>query len=208
MELFGSLATIVGLICNFKSEQRASSDDEYKAFLEWLSKKRHKTIISEINSNHMLGLGIKSLLHKNHETLILKLTALDSSIAKLTSKMEGFEGITQALSPESDLSEQAIFLLKSMNTKSSYILAEVPCYGKVRYGLSNNQEYSMFLTRLPGSGFTQSELRWLENIDEMFIYDDIEQLVSLGLISIRTERYGGRSFRITRVATQYLNALN
>ena len=48
MEALGSLATIVGLICNFKSERRASSDDEYKEFIGWLNTKQHKLVIEEI----------------------------------------------------------------------------------------------------------------------------------------------------------------
>jgi hypothetical protein len=207
LEIFGSLATIIGLICNFKSERRAKTDDEYRDFTQWLEDKRHKDIWSELEENHLLSLSIKSLLGQNHDELMLKLSSIDGALSKLTSKMVGFKEIGQALRKNEELSDQAVSLLKLMNNQSSYILAEVPCSGQTRYGLSDDKMYSIFLTRLPGSGFTQSELRWIEDLDKMFIKDDIEQLLSLGLISSKKEHYGGMSYRITRNAAKYLQAL-
>lgn len=201
------LATIIGLLCNFKSEQRAKTDDEYKDFTRWLEDKRHKDIRNELEENHLLSLSIKSLLRQTNGELMLKLSSIDDALSKLTSRMTGFKEMGQALRKNEELSEQAVFLLKSMNTQSSYILAEVPCFGQTRYGLSDDQTYSIFLTRLPGSGFTQSELGWIENLDKMFIKDDIEQLLSLGLISSKKEHYGGMSYRITRNAAKYLQTL-
>ena len=95
MEVISSMATIVGLLSNFKSERRATSDDEYKEFVEWLDKKRHVTLIEEINSNHLLGLGIKALLSKNHESVVNKLSALDDSLETLASQIDGFKDKNQ-----------------------------------------------------------------------------------------------------------------
>jgi len=36
-----TFATIVGLICNFKSERVSSSKDEYNDFIGWLETKNH-----------------------------------------------------------------------------------------------------------------------------------------------------------------------
>lgn len=70
MELFGSLATIIGLICNFKSERKSASNDEYQAFISWLSEKRHKSLIDELNDNYVLSLSIKGLLQQNHDVVV------------------------------------------------------------------------------------------------------------------------------------------
>ena len=61
MEALGSLATIVGLICNFKSERRASSDDEYKEFIGWLNTKQHKLVIEEIPPSSTWNATLKEL---------------------------------------------------------------------------------------------------------------------------------------------------
>lgn len=207
MEALGAFATLVGLICNFKSERRAVSDDEYKEFSEWLDKHRHKKIIEELNNNHLLNLNVKSLLNQSHEVVVQKLNSLDFSITQLASQIDGLKDIAKAISPTAELSDQALKFLKLMNTNSSYILAEVPCLGKTRYGLSNDNEYSIFLTRI-GPGFTQSQLQWITPSEEMFIYDDLISLVKLGLISEKEESYGGRTFRITRSSKLYLTNLN
>ena len=207
MEALGAFATLVGLICNFKSESRAISDNEYKEFSKWLDKHRHTKIIEELNINHLLSLNVKSLLNQSHEVVVKKLKSLDFSITQLASQIDGLKDIAKVISPTAELSNQALKIIKAMNTSSSYILAEVPCIGKTRYGLSNDNEYRIFLTRI-GPDFPQSDLQWLNISEEMYFHDDLISLVKLGLISEKMENYGGRSFRITRLSKSYLANLN
>ncbi|WP_219584444.1 hypothetical protein, partial [Vibrio parahaemolyticus] len=54
-----TFSTLIGLVCNFKSERRALSDDEHKEFMHWLENKRHKQIKSSIEQNQILNLGLK-----------------------------------------------------------------------------------------------------------------------------------------------------
>ena len=80
MEVFSSLATIIGLIYNFKSDRKSASDDEYQEFVNWLSDKRHKSVIEELHTNQLLGLSIKGLLQQNHDLVLSKLNHLDESL--------------------------------------------------------------------------------------------------------------------------------
>lgn len=208
MEIFGSLATIVGLIYNFKSGRKEISDDEYKDFLAWLEIKRHTTIIEELHNNHKLGLSIKCLLRESHKEIIDKIEKIDTSLLFFASKIEGLKEIVEAIRPDISLSEQCLRLLRIMNDDNNYLLAEVPCMGQVRYGTADSKYYRIFLTRLlPSSGFTPIDLNWIENIEYKFIQDDINTLINLGFVTEKKENYGGRAFEITRSAVFYLGAV-
>lgn len=208
MEIFGSLATIVGLIYNFKSGRKEISDDEYKDFLAWLETKRHNSIIEELHSNHKLGLSIKCLLRESYKEIIDKIEKIDTSLLFFASKIDGFKEIAEAIRPDISLSEQCLELLRRMNDEKNYLLAEVPCLGRVRYGTADSDHYRLFLTRsLPNSGFTPIDLNWIENIEYKFIQDDINTLISLGFVTEKKEHYGGRVFGITRSAEFYLGTV-
>ncbi|WP_319554031.1 hypothetical protein [uncultured Vibrio sp.] len=189
MEAFGSLATIIGLICNFKSERRSSSDDEYKEFVEWLDTKRHKSVISEIESNHLLSLSIKSLLNQNHEVVIEKLSGLDSSLIQLASQIDGLKEVANAIDPNTELSAQAISIIKQfMKSEGSFFL-EMKMLGGTLYQI------------MDGNG------GMLDYDEPRFLDDDLNQLCNLGLLRLDYNRKNERLFRITRATTRYIEQL-
>ncbi|EOW9192493.1 hypothetical protein [Vibrio cholerae] len=186
MEVLGSLATIVGLICNFKSERRASSDDEYKAFVEWLDTKRHKSIIDEINSNHLLGLSIKSLLNQNHDVVVKKLSALDTSIIQLASQIDGLKEVANAIAPNIELSDQAVSILRQLVDSQGSCFIELKMLGGTIYQMMDGNSGSV-------------------DYDEpRFIDDDLNQLCQLGLLNLNYNSSGDRLFRITRATARYI----
>ncbi|HHF2959502.1 hypothetical protein BOO35_19420 [Vibrio navarrensis] len=189
MEVFGSLATIIGLICNFKSERRASSDDEYKEFVEWLDTKRHKSVISEIESNHLLSLSIKSLLNQNHEVVIEKLSGLDSSLIQLASQIDGLKEVANAIDPNTELSAQAISIIKQFMKSEGSIFLEMKMLGGTLYQI------------MDGNG------GMLDYDEPRFLDDDLNQLCNLGLLRLDYNRKNERLFRITRATTRYIEQL-
>ncbi|MGO1296347.1 MAG: hypothetical protein ACTMIA_03435 [Vibrio sp.] len=189
MEAFGSLATIIGLICNFKSERRASSDDEYKEFVEWLDTKRHKSVLSEIDSNHLLSLSIKSLLNQNHEVVIEKLSGLDRSLIQLASQIDGLKEVANAIDPNTELSAQAISIIKQfMKSEGSFFL-EMKMLGGTLYHI------------MDGNG------GMLDYDEPRFLDDDLNQLCNLGLLRLDYNPKNERLFRITRATTRYIEQL-
>ena len=188
MEVISSMATIVGLLSNFKSERRATSDDEYKEFVEWLDKKRHVTLIEEINSNHLLGLGIKALLSKNHESVVNKLSALDDSLETLASQIDGFKDIASAISKHSELSDQAISIVRQLIASGGSIFLEIKMKG-----------CSIFQV-MDASGS-------IEYDDPRFLDDDLKQLCKLELLIPSTNKSNGRVFTLTRFAVKYIEQL-
>ena len=120
-----TFATIIGLMSNFMAERRAVSDDEYKEFIAWLGDKRHKTIIEEINTNHLLGIGIKNLLKENQKTVISKLESLNESLLFMSSKIDGISEISHAISPNFEISDQALSFLKQLEASGGSVFLEV-----------------------------------------------------------------------------------
>lgn len=186
MDVISPFATIVGLICNYKSENRATSDDEYKVFVEWLDKKRHRDIIEELNSNHLLGLSLKNLLNKKSELIVNKLSKLDKSLVDLASQIDGFKDIATAVSKHEGLSDQSISILKQFHESGGSVFLEGKHMGGSDYHVIDGS-----------SGYIV--------IDEpRFINDDLDKLCELGLLIPDFNKRGERLFRITRAATSLI----
>ena len=191
MDVFSPFATIVGLICNFKSENRAVSDDEYKEFVEWLDKKRHKDIVEELHSNHLLGLSLKNLLNQNNESVIQKLSTLDKSIVDIASQIDGFKEIVSAVSKNEGLSEQAISILKQFDQSGGSVFLIINFKGEAVYQV------------LDGS----TGCNYIMMDEPRFINDDLDRLCELGLLTPDYNKSGERLFRITRSATSLVKQL-
>jgi len=181
-----TFASIVGLLSNFKSERKSASDDEYQEFVQWLSDKRYKSLLDEITSNHLLGLGIKSLLSQNHDVVLQKLSALDETLLMLSSSIDGFKEISNAIAPNSELSEQAISILDQLNNSGGSFFQELKM-------LTDTTFYIM-----GASGC-------IEITEPRFIEDDLNQLVNTGLLIFDHSPQGNRNFRITRLAVKLLS---
>ncbi|WP_305814777.1 hypothetical protein [Photobacterium leiognathi] len=185
MEPWSSFATIIGLISAFKSEGRARSDDEYKELIEWLEKKRHTKVVEELNNNQLLSMQIKQLLSQNHESLMRRLNTLDEMLLKLASHLEGFKDIANVISPTSELSSQAVSILRQLDVSDSSSFLEVKIGGGSQY---------LFLDT-SGS---------LDVKEVKFIEDDLSQLCKLNMLNLSHNSQGSRIFGITRFAVKYL----
>lgn len=192
MELVGSFATIIGLICNFKSENRATSDDEYKEFIEWLDTKRHKSIIDELHSNNLLGLSLKKLFSQNTDLVLQKLSALDRSIVDIASQIDGFKDIVSAVTKNEGLSNQAISILKQFDNSGGSVFLEIAYMGCTDYQVMDGRG---------GNNYINIE-------EERFIKDDLAKLCELGLLIPDVNKSGGRLFRITRAATYLVKQID
>ncbi|WP_210457233.1 hypothetical protein [Vibrio crassostreae] len=190
MEVFSSLATVVGLIYNFKSERKSASDDEYQEFLNWLNDKRHKNLIEELNKNQILGLSIKGLLKQNHDLVLNKLSHLDESLLQLASGIEGLHEIANAINPNAELSEQAITILRNLVESQGSFILESKTLSGTDYRVYDGDRRSLGVT----------EYRFLD--------DDFSLLCSLGLLMPDFNSSGSRMFRVTRSAVRYIAQVN
>jgi len=188
LALSTAFATIVGLLCNFKSERNSKSDDEYSEFVEWLQSKNHDQLLKANSLNKQLGISIKSLLSQNHETVISKLFAIDGSLILLASKVNGLKEISKSISPNIELSSQAISVLKQLEASGGSFFIETDNWDGLAYDI------------MDASGTIEVE-------EQRFIKDDLEQLISLNLLTLDFNNEGNRLYRITRSCVRLLKEM-
>jgi hypothetical protein len=186
MEPISAFATIVGLISAYKSEGRSTSADEYQEFSDWLHEKRHKSVITELHDNHLLGLSVKALLKESNESISEKLSQLDDSLVRLASNIEGFKDVALSLKPNNLLSEQAISILRQLYFSNA----------------------SKFVERKFSAGTTFCILATpkifdLEIPEVRFVDDDLAQLCQLDLLLPGYYENGERMFQITRATERF-----
>ena len=190
MEMFSSLATVIGLIYSFKSERKSASNDEYQEFLNWLNEKRHKKLIEELDTNYLLGLSIKGLLQQNHDLVLSKLNHLDESLLQLASGIEGFHDIAKAINPNAELSDQAITILKNLVESQGSFILESKTLSGTNYRVYDGDGRSLGIT------------------EYRFVDDDFNLLCSLELLMPDFNGSGNRMFRITRNAVKYISQVD
>lgn len=189
MTATGAFATIVGLLCNFKSEHSSGQMDD---FIHWLKDKRHEDVAAEIKSNSELSQQLTGILATNHEELIQKLVSLDEVLSSVATHVENFSGLAQAIHPRSAISDQAVSVLRQLVDSGAKLFME----NKIMSGGPN--EYIL----IEGARGTIS-------YDEpRFIEDDLETLVRLGLLRLEINRKETRRFFVTREAVRFIHETN
>jgi hypothetical protein len=180
-----AFATIVGLLGTFKAERRASSDDDYRDFMEWLGEKRHDDLIKAIHSNQELAAALTTFLESGHEEVMAKLSGLDRSLLELASQIDGVQQLAHAIAPQAELSSQAFSILKQLNDSGGSVFLEMKMLGGTLYQIMDTSAQ-------------------LEIEEPRFVEDDLEKLCRLGLLLQDYNNKGGRLFRITRASVRYV----
>ena len=106
-----TLATIVGLICNYKQERGAKKDLDHRDFIEWLEYHRHEDIKNLITNTHGLQEEVNQLLREDHAEILKKLDSINEVLSQVLSRVSGFEVFAQKLGSGAELSEQALSIL-------------------------------------------------------------------------------------------------
>lgn len=175
-----SFATIVGLLCNFKSE---SSGRELSEFIEWLKEKHHTDVVSGIEHNRKLSNELQALLFLNHQDLIDRLDSLDQILASIAVNIECFSNLASTIRPDTIFSEQAISIVKQFTASGAS-----ECWESSELG---HDATSLIL--IDGTG--QLEIK-----EPRFLEDDLRTLVDLGVLRLDYGSRGTRKFFITRKA--------
>lgn len=192
MEVLSSLATIVGLIYNFKSGRDAKSDREYHDFLNWLEQNRYNNIIKQIEGSDELVRGVESLLRENHDTVLDKLNFIEDAVSCLVSGMSSLSTIAHAIRPNAELSDQAIRILRNFVESQASFILELKTLG------GDGEGYMI----ADGDG------RKLGISEPRFVEDDFDSLCALGLLTPDVNSKGSQMYRITRNAVKYVDQLD
>lgn len=177
----GTLATLVGLMGQYKSSRDAASGKDFDAFLTWLIQSGQDELKLAIEANHGTSVSIKALLNVQRADFIERLARIETALAGYTSAVEGFEALAASTNPDSALSKQALDLLRFYGSSGSGKLLE-----------SHSLQGTTFHS-LDGHG------GWLAD-EGQFIEDDLNQLLALGLIKLTHNGRGERIFHYTRRA--------
>ena len=201
MELFSSLATIIGLVSVWKSEGRARSGEDYNDFIQWLSESRHCRLIESLESNHLLGLKIKQLLTKNHTELEKSLANLDAMLLQLAYQVDDFKEIANAIDPAQGVSNQAIHILKCIVSSTSSSIQMNPIgFFDVDWEANDNEDHKTSMKFVDGPGVIKIE-------EPKFLPDDLNTLVKLNLLLIGEIGTNSPIYTVTRSAAKYLEQL-
>ena len=188
LALATSFATIVSLLGTYSSERGGERASSYEDFMQWLVETNHQELMGMIRQNDATVIGIKALLNQNHEVLVERLRNLDESLAQVASGLAGFREVALLAHPKAELSDQAISLLQEFCDSGASKMLEM----RVAVG-------SLF-------PFVDTDLAFVPS-EPRFIQDDLNALVSLGLLSLEHASDKRRDFQITRSAVRYVEAI-
>jgi hypothetical protein len=175
-----SFATIVSLLSSFKSER---SSGQLPEFIAWLKDKRHEDVAARIERNEQLASSLTEILALNHNELIGRFNALDQTLSSIASHMEEFSHLAAAVSPTEVLSNQALSIVKQLVESGAKEFWELGAIGRPV------PQY-----QLMGVGGS------LEITEPRFVEDDLDILVTLGILKLGHGSKGTKQYKITRAA--------
>jgi len=188
LTLASAFTAIVGLISTFKREHKDHQNLDYQLFRNWLETHRHQELLELIVKSQELPTEIDRLLKQDTEIILSKLDVINDILATLLSNVDGLKGITHAVHPSPELSDQALSILRQFVNSGSEE------FGVIRHGLS----YILNLTKGGMISFHEPK----------YIQDDLDKLVSLGFLRTRFGNNGNIFYGITRNAFQYIKVID
>lgn len=182
-----SFATIVSLLATYKAESRPFEGDEFQDFMQWLIETNHSEVKNLVELNTQATIGIKALLKQDRELLFDKLTKIDEILSQIASRIDGFREVSSVIHPNSEISDQAISILRQLiESEGSKFLKSI-AYG---------QGPILFIIGGKGGQIEYSE--------PQFIEDDLKTLLKLGLLTQDYNDKGNPLYVATRTAVKFL----
>jgi hypothetical protein len=181
-----TLATIVGLICNYKQECGAKKDLDHRDFIEWLEYHRHEDIKNLITNTHGLQEEVNKLLREDHAEILKKLDSINDVLSQVLSRVSGFELLTQQFGHAAELSEQALSILHQFADSNATELRCVQLAGGSRVFIAFGSDVKIAIK------------------DQRFLCDDLRTLELLGFIRVSlSSEQGEVLYSLTRAGANY-----
>src|ERR1017187_1245547 len=119
LTLASAFATIVHLLGVYAQEHKDVKGLDHQKFVEWLQYHKHEQLVELICNTAAIQSEVDKLLRQDHALMMAKLDAIDTTLASLLSRVEGFGGLASAMVPSAQLSEQAVSILRQFVTSQS-----------------------------------------------------------------------------------------
>lgn len=184
-----ALASIIGLIGQFKSGRDSAKSQDFNEFMLWLAESNHNELKSLIEANHGTTISIKAILHQSREALDESLSRIDNALAAITTALAGFDDLSKSIRPNATLSEQAISILKQIEEKKASKIGTLSLHGH------------KLLMLLDG------ESGHIEIPEPRFLDSDMQILTSAGLLIRGVDSGGKPLWTYTRQAAALVKAL-
>jgi hypothetical protein len=157
------LATLVGLICNWKQERSAQATDRFQDFMVWLSHHQFEGLRERIYDSEELQRELSALLQQDLSVLSSKLDLITGAISAVADKIDRIGQVSRALGADTEaLSDQAVALIKAFEES-----------GDGRMVFSSQQMACVFDPS--GRRFSAQEPRFLEaDVESLAIFRYVE----------------------------------
>jgi len=180
--MIAEFAQIVGLLAAFSSERHTAAGADVMEFLVWLSEHNHSDLRRLIEGNQATTISIKAMLYRGIEDIGEKLDAISNQLAVLATRSHGVEGLAAGFARVlvSDQAWKILTLMEESGTE--FFLVSNELGGAIRLVLSS------------GPNYVAEESR--------FLHDDLELMVTLGLLKLDHNSRGDPLYRYTRAASK------
>lgn len=185
-----ALASIIGLIGQFKTGRDSAKSQDYNEFMQWLTESNHAELKALIEANHGTTISIKAILNQSQETLSKSLERIDNALAAITTALAGFGDLSKSIHPNAELSDQAISILKQIDEmEASQVLL-----------VTGLEEAGLIPLDGNGSGIETQEPRFLKS--------DMKALVEAGLLIPGYNSQSHPTWTFTRAAAAFVATLS
>jgi hypothetical protein len=200
MTIATTVATLVGLICNYRQELGARNDATHREFMDWLSNHRHNELRDIIAQTHHLQTEIDTLLRADHAQILAEVDRANQVLLDVLGRLDEFKGLVANMGTQPVVSDQAIDILRQVFQSG---------YG----GVAIVRQTSMPLVRQTRDSaivcFRYGDYGPIINLTEpLFAEDDIHALASLGFLHLETSGNGIMWFKVTRAGANLLKSVN
>ena len=174
------LATLVGLICNWKAERGSAAADKFQDFLNYLLVHHFEILRSEILASRDLQSQLETLLSQDLGFISEKLNLVCQGLSSLSDKVDALAPLVRSLGATTEeLSDQAMSILKVLEQS-----------GSTRAIMFRDGEHFGLLPHGGQFGFSEAP---------RFIVEDMEALVAFGLLNlVEYNNSGDPIYSITR----------
>ena len=200
MTIATTMATLVGLICNFRQELGARSDATHRELMDWLSNHRHNELRDMIAQTHHLQTEIDSLLRADHARILAEVDRANRVLLDVLGRLDEFKSLVQNSGAQRLVSDQAIDILRQVFESGYGGVAIVRTTSEPRVRQTRDSAIVCFRYGEYGPSINLRE--------SLFAEDDIQTLASLGFLHLETSGNGLRWFKITRSGGDMLQSVN
>lgn len=200
MTVATTMATLVGLICNYRQEVGARSDTTHREFMEWLSNHRHNELRNLIAQTYHLQTEIDSLLRADHAQILEGVDRANRVLLDVLGRLDEFKCFVQNSGVQRLVSDQAVDILRQVFDSGYGGVAIVRTTSEPLVRQTRDSAIVCFRYGQYGPSINLNE--------PLFAEDDIRTLASLGFLNLETSGNGLMWFKITRAGGEFLGSVN